>query len=62
VIKSLATNSKFVPGPVASVKMLGSDQKIRWNRNESGMVIKKLSKLPAWQVIGFKIEFKEEMK
>jgi alpha-L-fucosidase len=40
------------------VKMLGSDQRIRWSQTETGMVIKNPVKLPEWQVIGFKIEFK----
>jgi alpha-L-fucosidase len=58
VIKSLSKNSKLCSAEVASVKMLGSDQKIRWIRNDNGMVIKKPSQLPSWQVIGFKIDFK----
>jgi len=58
VIKSLGTGSTLESRQIASVKMLGSDQKIKWSRNGSGLVIKKLSKLPAWQVIGFKITFK----
>jgi alpha-L-fucosidase len=58
VIKSLSINSKYSSAQVASVKMLGSDQKIRWTRNETGLVIKKPSKLPSWKVIGFKIDFK----
>jgi alpha-L-fucosidase len=58
VIKSLSSKSNYGSGQVGSVKMLGSDQKIRWSMNESGLVIKKPAKLPAWQVIGFKIEFK----
>jgi alpha-L-fucosidase len=58
VIKSLSKNSKFTENPVSSVKMLGSDQRIRWSQTETGMVIKNPVKLPEWQVIGFKIEFK----
>ena len=58
LIKSLGKTSK--PGsPVASVKMLGSDVKIRWTQGADGLVIKKPAKLPAWQVLGFKIEFKK---
>ena len=57
LIKSLAKNSKLVEGRVSSVKMLGSNLKIRWSLKETGLVIKKPVKLPAWQVIGFKIEF-----
>jgi hypothetical protein len=37
--------------------MLGSSVKIKWSVNENGLVIKKPSKLPSWQVIGFKIGF-----
>jgi alpha-L-fucosidase len=59
LIRSLGKSSKFTPAPVASVKMLGSDQKMKWSQTESGMVIRKPSKLPSWQVIGFKIEFKK---
>ncbi len=59
VIKSLAKNSRFKVDPVASVKMLGSDVKLKWTVNENGLVIKKPAKLPVWQVIGFKIEFKK---
>jgi alpha-L-fucosidase len=59
VVKSLARNSGFKVDPIASVKMLGSDVKLKWTVTENGLVIKKPSKLPAWQVIGFKIEFKK---
>jgi alpha-L-fucosidase len=59
LINSLGKNSKYPDNPVASVKMLGSDLKLRWTQNESGMVIKKPSKFPGWQVIAFKIEFKK---
>jgi hypothetical protein len=38
--------------------MLGSDQKIRFTQNETGLDIKKPAKMPAWQVIGFRIEFR----
>jgi alpha-L-fucosidase len=59
LIKSLGKDSKFSEKPVASVKMLGSDVKIRWTQTTNGMIIKKPSKFPAWQVPGFKIEFKK---
>lgn len=59
LIKSLGKNSKFAGNPVLSMKMLGSDLKVRWSQTESGLVIKKPSKLPSWQVLGFKIEFKK---
>jgi alpha-L-fucosidase len=39
--------------------MLGSDVKVKWSVTDNGLVIKKPAKLPVWQVIGFKIEFKK---
>lgn len=59
IIKSLGKNSKYAGDQIASVKMLGSDVKVKWSVSENGLVIKKPSKLPVWQVIGFKIEFKK---
>jgi len=59
LIKSLGKNSKYYGSPVASVKMLGSELKIRWSVGADGLTIKKPSKIPSWQVIGFKIEFKK---
>jgi alpha-L-fucosidase len=57
-IRSLGKSSELF-SPVASVKMLGSDIKIRWSQEGDALVIKKPSKLPEWQVLGFKIEFKK---
>jgi alpha-L-fucosidase len=59
VVNSLGRNSKYTDKPVASVKMLGSDLKIRWTQEAERMIIKKPAKFPAWQVLGFKIEFKK---
>jgi alpha-L-fucosidase len=59
VVKSLGKNSKYSSNQVSSVKMLGSDVKVKWSVKENGLVIKKPAKLPVWQVIGFKIEFKK---
>jgi alpha-L-fucosidase len=61
VVKSLGKNSRFKLDPIASVKMLGSDVKLKWSVTENGLVIKKPAKLPTWQVIGFKIEFKKKI-
>jgi alpha-L-fucosidase len=55
----LGKYSKLSDRPVASVEMLGSDVRIRWTQTASGMIIKKPSKFPAWQIPGFKIEFKK---
>jgi alpha-L-fucosidase len=59
VVKSLGKNSKFSSQQIASVQMLGSSAKVKWSVTENGLVIKKPSKIPAWQVIGFKIGFRE---
>jgi alpha-L-fucosidase len=59
LIRSLGKNSKYYGNPVASVKMLGSDIKVKWSEGTDGLIIKKPVKLPSWQVIGFKIEFKK---
>ncbi len=57
-IKSLGKNSSL-SAPVATVKMLGSDVKIKWTQTTDALIIKKPSALPAWEVTGFKVEFKK---
>jgi alpha-L-fucosidase len=57
-IKSLGKASSL-SGPVASIKMLGNDANIKWTQEADALVVKIPSKLPAWQVLGFKIEFKK---
>ena len=39
--------------------MLGSDVKVKWTQEAGALIIKKPSKLPSWEVSGFKIEFKK---
>jgi alpha-L-fucosidase len=58
-VKSLARGSKFSGKAIASVAMVGSTEKINWKQTPEGLVIKKPVKMPEWQVIGFKIEFKK---
>jgi len=58
IIKSLGKNSEL-SSPVKSVKMLGSDVKVKWTQEADALVIIKPSKIPAGQVPGFKIEFKK---
>jgi alpha-L-fucosidase len=58
VIKSLGKNSGYLASDVKSVSMLGSDLKIKWVQGLNEMIIRKPSRLPAWQVTGFKIEFR----
>jgi alpha-L-fucosidase len=58
-ITSLGASSKLTGSKVASVKMLGSESKIKWTQNNDALVIRKPAKLPAWHVLCFKIEFKK---
>ena len=59
IIKSLGTNSKLAEKAVESVTMLGSNEKLNWKQEPTGLVITKPVKLPDWQVITFKIAFKK---
>jgi alpha-L-fucosidase len=59
VIKSLGKNSKLEEKPIASVRMLGSESKVRWSQQNDRLIIRKPSKMPSWQVLGYKIEFKK---
>lgn len=56
-IRSLSRSSKLEARAVSSVSMIGSNEKISWKQTASALIIKKPSKLPTWQVTGFKIEF-----
>ena len=58
-IAALGKNSKVSSKTVASVKMLGSNEKLKWNQGGDALVISKPAKLPDWQVVAFKIEFKK---
>ena len=59
IIKSLSKSSKLADKAVASVAMVGSTEKINWRQTNDGLVISKPSKMPVWEVVGFKIEFKK---
>lgn len=58
-ITSLGKSSNLISKPVASVKMLGSKDKLTWKQEGDALVISKPSKLPDWQVVTFKVEFKK---
>ncbi len=58
-IASLGQNSKLNSKKVASVKILGSDEKLSWKQEGEALVIKKPAKLPEWQVVTLKVEFKK---
>jgi len=57
-IKSLGKNSKYSDKAIASITMLGTRNKLRWKQNADILMITRPGKLPSWQVLGFKIEFK----
>ena len=56
-ITSLGKTSKLNNKTIASVKILGSNEKLAWKQESGALVITKPSKLPEWQVVTFKIEF-----
>jgi alpha-L-fucosidase len=59
VIRSLAKSSKPADKKIASVTMVGSKEKLSWKQTSEALVIKKPAILPAWQVTGFKVEFRK---
>ncbi len=58
-IASLGKDSKVCGKQVASVKILGSKEKLKWNQQNDALVIEKPSKLPEWKVVTLKVEFKK---
>lgn len=58
-ITSLGKSSKLNDKAIVSVKILGSNEKLVWKQGDDALVIAKPSKLPEWQVVTFKIEFKK---
>ncbi|MBC7914793.1 MAG: alpha-L-fucosidase [Pyrinomonadaceae bacterium] len=57
-IVSLGKKSKYDVKQIASVKMLGSNQKLNWKQEDGALVITKPAKIPAGEVTAFKVEFK----
>jgi alpha-L-fucosidase len=58
-ITSLGKNSKVSVQKVKSVSILGSDEKLKWKQEADALVIVKPAKLPDWEVVTFKVEFKK---
>jgi alpha-L-fucosidase len=54
-IRSLSKESKLNNRKIASVTMLGNNEKIIWQQDADNLVIKKPSLLPDWKVLGFSI-------
>jgi alpha-L-fucosidase len=58
-ITSLGKDSKLIDKAIASVRMLGSKEKMSWKQQGDALVITKPSVLPDWKVIGFEVKFKK---
>lgn len=58
-IVSLGKDSKLTEKSVASVQLLGSDEKLNWSQDQDALVIKSLSKIPNPYALGFKIVWAE---
>ena len=58
-ITSLGKTSKLNEKAIASIQLLGSKEKLTWKQEADALVITKPSKLPEWQVVTFKVEFKK---
>jgi alpha-L-fucosidase len=58
-VTSLGKDSKVCGKTIASVKMLGSKEKLKWNQQAEALVIQKPAKLPDWQVVTLQVEFKK---
>lgn len=58
-ISSLGKNSKLCGKTVASVKMLGSGEKLNWKQEGDALQVEKPAKFPDWQTITLKVEFKK---
>jgi len=58
-IESLGKKSKVNNRTIASVKMLGSNEKLSWKQSDKELVITKPTNIPEYQVLTFKIDFKK---
>jgi len=58
-IVSLGKQSKISDKKVKSITLLGSKEKLNWKQEPEALVITKPAKLPDWEVMTFKVEFKK---
>jgi len=58
-ITALGKSSKLNDKAIASIKMLGGNEKIKFNQEADALVITKPAVLPDWKVVGFEITFKK---
>lgn len=57
-ITSLGKNSKYLNKSIASVHLLGSNEKLKWEQQDGALLITKPVNAPTWAVTGYKIELK----
>ncbi len=57
-ITSLGKSSKINAKKIAGIKLLGSNEKLKWTQEDDALVINRPSSIPAWKVMSFKIELK----
>ena len=58
-INSLGKLSKYSKKAIASISLLGSNEKIQWKQRENSLVISKPTKIPSFKVVTFAIKFKK---
>ncbi len=56
---SFGKNSTYADKSIASVSMLGSNEKMQWKQEDDALVITKPAQLPGWKVSGYRIVFKK---
>jgi alpha-L-fucosidase len=59
VISTLGKSSPLTEKKIKAVSMLGSDEKLDWKQEDEALVISEPSALPDWNVITFRIDFRE---
>ncbi|WP_111979524.1 alpha-L-fucosidase [Algibacillus agarilyticus] len=62
VIQTLNTHLSVLEGKIKSIEMLGSNEKVNWQLNENGLVIRKPNVLPSDFALGYKISLYQEQE
>ena len=58
-IAALGKSAGLETRAIASVKLLGSKEKMKWSQSDDALTITKPTVLPKWHTIAFKVEFKK---
>jgi len=58
-IKALGKTAGHVSQPIAQVRLLGSDEPLKWSQEADALVIQRAQRIPSAHAVAFKIEFKE---